>query len=62
MVNSRESLVNIVIGDKLKMLSSLSQKARGTVRRFLSPSPQTQDATGGKARLNPLTWYLRETW
>ncbi len=41
MVNLRESLVNIVIRDKLKMLTSLCQKASGEARRFLSPSPQT---------------------
>lgn len=41
MVNQCESLINTVIGDKPKMLTGLSQKARGTERRLLSPSSQT---------------------
>ncbi len=62
MVNLRESLINTVIDNKLKMLTSLSQKASGKVRRLLSPSSQTRNATGGKARPNPLTWYSCATW
>lgn len=41
MVNICESLINIVIYDKPKMLRGLSQKARGTERRLLAPSSQT---------------------
>lgn len=55
MVNLCESLINIVIRGKLKMLTSLGQKARGTVRRVLVSFVADTKATGGKARPNPLS-------
>lgn len=60
MVNICELLINIVIPDKLKMLTGLNQKVSG----LLSPSIlgiHGHKATGGEAEPNPFICILSGT-
>ena len=58
MANKRESLINVVIDDKLKMLRSLTKRYVGG-----SGVPNSSDAddipTGGEAEPNPCMVHMR---
>ena len=53
MVNICESLINVVINDKPKMLTGLNQKVSGQVQELGVFPDADVSATGGEARPNP---------
>jgi hypothetical protein len=61
MVNRRELLINIVIGNKLKMLISLNQKVSDRMP-FFHIAARKQGITGEKAKPNPSFCYINRTW
>ena len=59
MVNTCELSINVVMSDKPKMLTGLSQKALERVQSLDNTLSWTSNATGGERAPNPFVSILR---